>query len=149
MTRTRHPAAWRIVLAALAVMACGPHAARAEQGAIHRMVIQVSSADPASHRIALNNAVNLRQALAPGAVEIEIVAYGPGVAMLAAEGPESLRIAELAGEGVAFSACGNTLAAIEAERGEKLPLAAGVNVVPAGVLRIMELQEQGYTYLRP
>lgn len=149
MTRTRRPAAWPILLAALAVVACGLPPALAEQGAIHRMVIQVSSADPASHRIALNNAANLRQALAPGAVEIEIVAYGPGVAMLAADGPESLRIAELAGEGVAFSACGNTLSAIEAERGEKLPLAAGVNVVPAGVLRIMELQEQGYTYLRP
>ena len=33
--------------------------------------------------------------------------------------------------------------------GKEPKLAEGVGVVPGGVIRIMELQEQGYSYIRP
>jgi hypothetical protein len=37
-----------------------------------------------------------------------------------------------------------------AKKSGKMPtLIEGVQVVPAGVLRIMQLQEQGYAYIRP
>jgi hypothetical protein len=115
----------------------------------HKVVIQVSSGDPADHEIALNNAVNLQQALSPDEVQIEIVAYGPGLSIMTAGSPESSRVVELAVNGVTFSACGNTLKKIQAQDGRPVQLLEGVTVVPAGVLRIMELQEQGYTYIRP
>ncbi|KAA3623859.1 MAG: hypothetical protein DWQ08_11015 [Proteobacteria bacterium] len=115
----------------------------------HKVVIQVSSDDPATHRIALNNAVNLQQALGRGRVDIEIVAYGPGLSIMIAGGPESSRIPELAGREIRFSACGNTRSRMEERTGKPLELVSGVRVVPAGVTRILELQEQGYTYLRP
>ena len=50
---------------------------------------------------------------------------------------------------ITFSACANTMAKMEEKSGQKVVLVEGVRVVPAGVLRILELQEQGYAYLRP
>jgi intracellular sulfur oxidation DsrE/DsrF family protein len=45
-------------------------------------VIQVSDNDPAKWGLALNNARNVQQDLGKDNVQIEIVAYGPGLAML-------------------------------------------------------------------
>jgi intracellular sulfur oxidation DsrE/DsrF family protein len=50
---------------------------------------------------------------------------------------------------VVFSACGNTMAAIERKTGKMPVLLEGVQQVDAGVIRVMELQEQGYSYVRP
>ena len=49
------------------------------------VVIQVSDNDPAKWNLALNNAANIQQALGKDNIEIEIVAYGPGLNMLKAE----------------------------------------------------------------
>ena len=48
-----------------------------------------------------------------------------------------------------FSACGNTMNKVKRKKGKSLQLVEGVEVVPARVQRIMELQEQGYAYIRP
>ena len=126
-----------------------PGGASAQAGPVHKVVIQVSSDDPANHRIALNNAVNLQQALGEDGTQIEIVAYGPGISIMTADSEESARIPGLSAKGIRFSACGNTMKQALAKSGRPLELVEGVQVVPAGVLRIMELQEQGYTYIRP
>lgn len=115
----------------------------------HKIVIQVSSDDPVTHKLALNNAVNLQKALGSESVAIEIVAYGPGLSIMTAKSPESGRIPDLAMQDISFSACGNTKAKMEANSGKSVELVEGVHVVQAGVMRIMELQEQGYTYIRP
>ena len=69
--------------------------------------------------------------------------------MMTPKSPASKRIPSLAMQDITFSACGNTKAKMEAKSGKKIELVEGVQMVPAGVLRIMELQEQGYTYVRP
>ena len=116
---------------------------------IHKLVIQVSSADVSVHKRALNNAVNVQKELGIDNVIIEIVAYGPGLSMLTPESPESIRVPSLAMQNMEFTACGNTMETIEKSTGVPVTLVEGVNVVKAGVVRIMELQEQGYAYVKP
>lgn len=115
----------------------------------HRLVIQVSTDDPRTQTIALNNAVNLQKYYGIDNVTIEIVAYGPGLGMLTTSSPALDRITSLAQQEIVFSACGNTIETIESKTGKKPELISGVGVVKAGVARIMELQEQGYSYVRP
>jgi len=114
-----------------------------------KVVIQVSTADETVQKIALNNAVNLQKSLGPDGVEVEIVAYGPGLSLLSGKSPQSKRVPDLAMQDIIFSACANTMKKIEKKTGKKPTLVEGVKVVPAGVLRIVELQEQGYSYIRP
>jgi hypothetical protein len=51
-----------------------------------RVVVQVSEADPARWNLVLNNVKNLQDDLGAGNVEIEVVAYGPGIGMLKLDG---------------------------------------------------------------
>ena len=62
-----------------------PLAAQAQQGAKQKVIFQVSDADPAKWNIALNNAKNVQTELGKDNVQIEIVAYGPGLGMLEAD----------------------------------------------------------------
>lgn len=120
-----------------------------EESVAHRLVIQVSTDDPRTQKIALNNAVNLQKHYGVDNVEIEIVAYGPGLGMLTTNSKSIERITSLAQQEISFSACGNTMANLEKKTGKAPELIKGVGKVPAGVARIMELQEQGYSYIRP
>lgn len=115
----------------------------------HKIVIQVSTDDVRTQNIAMNNAVNLQKALGQDNVAIEIVAYGPGLTMLTPKSPASKRVPNLAMQDITFSACGNTKNKMESKSGKEVMLVDGVRVVQAGVLRIMELQEAGWSYVRP
>lgn len=104
--------------------------------------------------LALNNAANVAQDFnAKGEeVEIEIVAYGPGLHMLRDDtSPVKVRVKSF-GESmpnVAFTACGNTREAMKKAEGKEIPLVSQAKVMPAGVVRLMELQERGWSYVRP
>jgi len=118
----------------------------------HRMVIQVSQNDAAVMNMALNNAENLTKYYEGKGepIEIEVVAYGPGLHMLRSDtSPEKGRLAVLAMENMTFSACGNTLNAQSKQEGKEIKLVPEARIVPAGIARIMELQEQHWTYVRP
>lgn len=123
----------------------------ADMGADHKVVIQVSSANPLIQKIALNNAVNVQKHYGPGEVEVEIVAYGPGLSIFtqSKKNKYAKRVADLAMSDITFSACNNTMKKIAKKKGKMPRLIEGVKVVPAGVVRIMELQEKGYSYIRP
>lgn len=114
-----------------------------------KVVIQVSTGDEQSQTIALNNAVNVQKSLGIDNVDIEIVAYGPGLGLLTKKSPNVQRVESLALQNITFSACGNTMAKVEKKTGKKPALAEGVGVVEAGVIRIMHLQNEGYAYIRP
>lgn len=116
---------------------------------IHKVVIQVSKPDPAEHKIALNMAVNLQKHYGMDNVEIEIVAFGRGLQILTPKSDEAARVKSLAVQNVRFSACQNTMNKIKSKTGKLPKLTEGVNIVPAGVAQIIELQEQGYAYAAP
>lgn len=115
----------------------------------HKVVIQVSSKDPLIQKIALNNAVNIQKSYGIDNVTVEIVAYGPGLSMLTKKSKQAERIQSLAMSNITFSACGNTIKKIKKKKGKEPKLIKGVKVVSSGVRRIMDLQEQGYSYIRP
>ena len=138
-----------LLLVVLSAFAGWTSAVQAQDQAVHKVVIQVSHPDPAEHKIALNMASNLQRLYGLDNVEIEIVAFGRGLAILTPKSPEALRVKSLAMQNVKFSACANTMAKIERKTGKKPTLTEGVGIVPAGVARIIELQEQGYAYTAP
>ncbi len=111
-----------------------------------KLVIQVSQNDPATWNLALNNAKNVQKDLGKDNVELEIVAYGPGINMLKAESEVADRINEAADSGVQVMACQNTM---RRQKLSKEDMSAKVGYVPSGVVEIMRRQQQGYAYLRP
>ena len=115
----------------------------------HKLVIQVSTDDPRTHKLALSNAINVQKALGMDNVAIEIVAYGPGLSLVAGASEQSPRVPILILQGIEFTACGNTINSMEQATGQKISLVEGVSISEAGVVRIMELQAQGYHYIRP
>lgn len=111
------------------------------------VVIQVSEADPDKWKMALINANNVRKAYPNNNdVGVEIVAYGPGLNMLRKNSPLASGLEEAHKNGVKLLACGNTMTMTHTTREELNPV---VSVVPAGVVEIMERQQEGYAYVRP
>lgn len=123
-----------------------PQAPEDKPFAEHFAVFHISSGDEFAQKLVLNNAQNLANFYGPDKVDIEIVAYGPGLRTLFKENVFSKRIQRMADSGVTFSACANTMKNMG--RDEK-SLNKVAKVVPGGVVRIMELQEAGWTYIRP
>ena len=120
----------------------------------HRVVIQVTQNDPALMSMALNNAENLSNYYQQKQqrVEIEFVAYGPGLHMLRSDtSPVRDRIKSFAekSKNVTFSGCGNTLNAQSKQESKEITLLPEARAVPTGIARITELQEQGWAYVRP
>ncbi|HEY0720717.1 MAG TPA: hypothetical protein VGE50_05640 [Gammaproteobacteria bacterium] len=114
-----------------------------------RVVLQLSDSDAGKQTLVLNVANNLLKAYGVDKVEVEIVAFGPGLNLLLANNSNAARIDGLAGSGVRFSACQNTLAAMTREQGKEPALNPHAVKVSAGVVRIIELEGQGYKLIRP
>ena len=116
---------------------------------IAKVVFQVTTDDPGLQSMALSNIVNIQQSYGIDNVEIEVVAYGPGLSLLTDDTGLGARVTSLTYQEVRFTACNNTMKTILEQTGFAPRLVEGVTVVPAGVRRIIELQQQGYAYVRP
>ncbi|MDP2371000.1 DsrE family protein, partial [Rhodoferax sp.] len=112
----------------------------------HKVVFQVSDADPAKWSLALNNAKNVQTDLGKDQVAIEIVAYGPGIGMLRMESVAGARVTEAMAAGVSVVACENTMHNLKITRDDMLPK---IGYVAAGVVQLMVRQKEGYAYIRP
>jgi len=124
------------------------------EGVAHYLAIHVDQNDPKVMNMALNNAQNVTTYYeAQGdSIVIELVAYGPGLNMLVAgRSPVADRIASMSlqFENMSFAACGNTHRKMSEKAGEQLALLDEANMVQSGVVRLVELQEEGYAYVRP
>ena len=122
----------------------------------HRVAIQVNQNDPQVMNLALNNATNVLEYYRAKNedVEIDIVTYGPGLHMLRSDTSpvqdRLKRLKEMAFPSkVQFSACNNTKQGMEKAEGHAISVVSDATIVPSGVVRIMELQEQGWSYVRP
>lgn len=134
-----------VVTLALAVGGCATGPKQPEPAA-NKLVMQVSDAEPAKWNLALNNARNIQADLGASNVAIEIVAYGPGIGMLKSDSVVGNRIGEAVASGVKVVACENTM------RGQKLSrqdMLNGIDYVGAGVVELMQRQQQGWAYIRP
>lgn len=118
----------------------------AQKSESHRLVLQVSDSDPANWNLALNNAENVQQILGKDKVQIEIVAYGPGLNMLKSDSKVAGRLNAALDNNVGLLACGTTMRKMKLTAAD---LAGGIKVVPAGVVHIMERQSEGWNYVKP
>jgi intracellular sulfur oxidation DsrE/DsrF family protein len=131
-------------------------ASPAADGKLHRIAIQVDQNDPQVMNLALNNATNVIEHYRARNedVDVDIVAYGPGLHMLRADtSPVQDRIKRLKDMvfpgRIRFSACNNTKQGMEKAEGHAISILPDATIVPSGVVRLMELQEQGWSYVRP
>lgn len=120
----------------------------------HHLILQVNSNDPAAMNLALNNAMNVTEYYKETGenVKIEVVTFGPGLHMLREDtSPVKARIEtmSLSNPEISFKACGNTQANMHKAENKDIPIIRAAEVVKSGVVRIMELQEQGWTYVKP
>ena len=122
----------------------------------HHIAIQVDQNDPQLMNLVLGNATNVIEYYRDKneEVDIDIVAYGPGLHMLRADtSPVQDRVKRLKdmifpGK-IQFSACNYTKQGMEKAEGHPIPLLPDATLVPSGVVHLSELQEQGWSYVRP
>lgn len=124
------------------------------EGQTHYLAVHVDENDPKVMNLALNNVQNVTNYYESigDTVVIELVAYGPGLNMyVEGKSPVSDRIStmSLEMENLSFAACGNTHRKMSQKAGATVPLMDEVAMVTSGVVRLIELQEQGYAYIRP
>lgn len=146
-----------VALAAMAIAAtawAGSGQVHAADKKLHRVAVQVDVNDAATMNLALNNVVNIATYYSGKGeeAEIELVTYGPGLNMLRDDtSPVKARLKSI-GESmpnVIFSACDNTRQAMKKSEGKDIPLVSQAKVVPSGAVRLVELQEDGWSYIRP
>ena len=128
----------------------------AADGKPHHIAIQVDQNDPQVMNLALNNATNVIEYYRAKNedVDIDIVTYGPGLHMLRADTSpvqdRIKRLKDMAFPGkIQFSACNNTKQGMEKAEGHAISIMPDATIVPSGVVHLMELQEQGWSYVRP
>jgi uncharacterized protein len=143
--------------AAIAIMAMAfASAGVAADGKPHHIAIQIDQNDPQVMNMVLNNATNVIEYYRGKNedVDVDIVAYGPGLNMLRADtSPVQDRIKRLKdmvfpGK-IQFSACNVTKQGMEKTEGHAISILSDATVVPSGVVHLMELQEQDWSYVRP
>jgi uncharacterized protein len=143
-----------LIAATVAISSAAVQRAAAAGDKKHRLAIHVDQSDIAQMNLALGNASNVFEHYNSRGeqVEIEIVTYSQGLHMLREDtSPVKERIKALREKmpGIVLSVCENTQRRMEKEEGRKLSFVSGATPVPSGVVRLMELQEQGWSYLRP
>ena len=122
-------------------------AAQAPQASVRpKVVLQMSEADPAKWSLALNNAKNIQTDLGAANVDVELVAYGPGIGMLKADSIVGNRVDEAIAAGVKVVACENTM---KNQKLTQVDMLNKIRYVQAGVVEIMQRQQQGWAYIRP
>jgi uncharacterized protein len=135
-----------LTLLGLGAAAVPALAQQKKPAARHRVVFQVSDNDPARWNLALNNARNVQTDLGAQNVQIEIVAYGPGINMLKAESAVAGGLAAALDTNVGLIVCENTMQNNKVARDE---MYGGIKYVQAGVTHIMRRQGEGWAYIRP
>ncbi|MBI3453253.1 MAG: hypothetical protein HY057_10620 [Rhodospirillales bacterium] len=123
------------------------------QNKIHRLAIQVSDNNPAKMTEALNLAATVSQNYAEMGeqVEIEIVAFAGGLHMMRADtSPVVARLKSFQESmpNVSFVACSSTQKVMQKNEGKDIPIVDGAKHLP-GVIRLIELNEKGWTIVRP
>ncbi len=121
---------------------------------IHKIVLHVDENDPKKLNLVLSNASNINKYYQDKGEEviIEIVAYGPGLHMFRNDtSPVKTRLKSISQsyDNVTFKACNTTHETMERDEGKKVSLSPLVELVPSGIIYIIQRQEQGWTYIKP
>lgn len=141
------------IIATLFAFAVTP--VKADDMEVKRLALQVSDNLDGTMTKVLNNAANFAKSMQEAGYdyEIEIVAYNAGLHMFREDTSpvlDRMKTFQQSIPNVTFSACGNTIAGMTRQAGGVAPpILDVVRVVPGGVVRLMELHEEGWFVLRP
>jgi intracellular sulfur oxidation DsrE/DsrF family protein len=129
-------------------------AGTASAAAKHKLAIQISDNDPHKMNTVLNVAANVSKYYSAKGeeIDIQIVAFNAGLYMLRQDKSPVLTRLKSFEQGmpnVEFIACQNTLDSMARKEGKTPPLVKNATPVKAGVVRLIELSEQGWTIVRP
>lgn len=127
----------------------GAATAASADDSVKKVVLQISDPNPFKQTLVLNVANNVIKHYGSDKVDVEIVAFGPGLRLLLEGNSNTGRIQELSDTGVRFSACSNTVKAFTKALEETPKLNANAEMVDAGVVRIVDLVSQGYILIKP
>jgi len=137
-----------LLVGALGVSAVGLSGAAVMPQDPHRVVMHLNSGDEKVQRGALNNIRNLYQEVGREHLRVELVVHGAGLTLLTKKG--SMLATELAqlktAYDVEFTACSNTMKAMNLTTRD---LVEQVDRTVPAMVRLMELQEQGWAYIKP
>jgi len=121
-----------------------------DASAIPRVALQISDHDPIRQTMVLSVANNLVNHYGIGEVEVEIVAFGPGLTLLRRPSQFAERITELAAEkGVRFTYCQITVDSTEQREGQRMSLVSEAAGTASGAVRIVDLVGAGYVHIAP
>jgi intracellular sulfur oxidation DsrE/DsrF family protein len=124
---------------------------------VHRVALQISDDTPDKMNAVLNVAANLARYYSSKGeeVEIRVVAFNAGLNMLRTDrSPVLARLKSISESlpNVAFDACANTrenMARAEGKKPEDIPIYANAQMVPSGVVTLVDLGEKSWTIIRP
>ena len=143
-------------IAAVMMLAFATSAGLAAEGKHHRVAIQVDQNDPQIMNLALNNAANIMEFYKQKGetVDVEVITFGPGLHMFREDtSPVKERIKQISDlsfpNNIEFYACGNTKEGMEKHEGKPVKMISEAKMVQSGAVRLLELQEEGWSYLRP
>ncbi len=128
--------------------------AAADDKKVHRLVLHVDRNDPGVMKLALNNARAAQELYESrgDTLAIELVANGPGLHMLRDDTSpvkDEIKAIRATMPQLALAACARTKRGMEKAEGKPVPIIAEATVVPAGIVRLVDLQEDGYKYVKP
>ena len=114
----------------------------------HRVVMHLNSGDEKVQKGALNNIKHLYEALGAERLNVELVAHGAGLSLFTKQDTKlAEELARLkASYGVSYTACSNTMKVHGLTRDD---LIDQVDRTMPAMVRLMELQEQGWAYIKP
>ena len=115
----------------------------------HRIALQISDSDPVKQGLIVSISYKLLEVYGPDSIDVQVVAFGPGIDLLNADNPRRQQIDSLIAQGVTFNICGYTLETIERKTGKRPEMNPKAKLVPAGVPFLLSLAEKNYTIVRP
>jgi len=98
--------------------------------------------------LALNNVINLLKAIPGQEHDLVVLLNGPGAKLVTRNGAVSFleRITELVGQGVRFQVCRNAMIRFEIKEEEIID---DCEIIPAGIVALIDLQNEGFAYIKP
>jgi len=134
----------------IGLMLAAPVAAADKPFAEHRVVLQISDGNPFKQTLVLNVANNLIKGYGVDKVDVQVVAFGPGLRLLFADNVNRGRIQSLVDNAdVKFHACKNTIANMSKKLGRPVAINPVASTNSGGVAKILELRQKGYELIKP
>jgi len=119
---------------------------------ISRVLVHLSSNNLQNSRNTLSQIDSMMQSYTEEQrlIEVQVVANGTGIELMMQDSPVSDLINGLMHryDNIQFAACNNTLEDLRNETNRDQGLLPGVNVIDSGVVKVIQLQQQGWSYIR-